>query len=239
MFIKRRNIVIISALLLTIITFFICFGALNSISYGEASATGVKIVLDAGHGGIDGGVVGSTTGVRESEINLKIVKKLEKYLVDAGMSVVLTRSSDAGLYGVASSSLKKRDMKKRKEIINSASPDLVVSVHQNKYSLSSRRGALVFFKEDDQNSQILANSIQKTFNEMDEAVRRCDALMGDYYILNCSKYPSVICECGFMSNKDDEALLVTDEYQDKIAYAIFKGIVVYFSQTSSKLNFDK
>ncbi len=229
---KRRNIIIISVLIITALTFVLCFGALSMTSTGEASSSKIKVVLDAGHGGIDNGITGVRTGVRESELNLKVVKKLEKYLIDAGMSVVLTRTSEAGLYGVATSSLKRKDMQKRKEIIHDAKPDVVVSIHMNKYSTSTRRGAQVFFKANDENGKLLADSIQSSFNQMKEAVRECTALKGDYYILNCSEYPSVIAECGFLSNPDDEALLVTDEYQDSVAYSIFKGIVGYLAQSS-------
>lgn len=229
---KRRSIFIVSVLLLTVITFIVCFGALAQKPIGEASSSNIKIVLDAGHGGVDGGVSGVNTGVKESEINLAVVKKLEKYLKGAGMSVVLTRSTDAGLYGVATSGLKKKDMAKRKEIISKAKPHLVVSVHMNKYSLSTRRGAQVFYKKGDEASKLLATVIQDCFNSMEEAVRTCSALTGDYYILNCTDYPSVICECGFLSNPDDEALLISEEYQDAVAYTIFKGIVAYLSKST-------
>ncbi len=228
---RRKRVVIVFVLLATLLTFIFCIGAITSRPASEATANKVKIVLDAGHGGIDGGVVGSITGIKESEINLKVVKKLEKYLVNAGMSVTLTRNSDAGLYGVATKNLKKKDMQKRKEIIDEVTPDLVVSVHMNKYSLATRRGAQVFFKESDEKSELLAMQIQKSFNEMEEASRECSILSGDYYILNCNEYPSVIAECGFLSNPDDEKLLVTEEYQDKIAYAIFKGIVGYLASS--------
>lgn len=233
--IKRRNIIIISVLIATALTFILCVGALYDKPVGNASANKIKIVLDAGHGGVDGGVIGVNTKVKESELNLKVVKKLEKYLIGAGMSVVLTRSTDAGLYGIASGNLKRKDMEKRKEIILKAQPHLVVSVHMNKFSLRERRGAQVFYKETDKNSELLAKSIQECFNEMKEASRECSALTGDYYILNCSDYPSVIAECGFLSNPNDEALLIDEEFQDEIAYAIFKGIVSYLAQSSNVL----
>ena len=163
-----------------------------------------------------------------------MVKKLEKFLVDAGFFVVLTRSTDAGLYGIATSNLKRKDMEKRREIIRKTSPDLVVSIHMNKYSLASRRGAQVFYKKNDEFGKILAESIQYSFNQMEQAVRTCNALTGDYYILNCSEYPSVIAECGFLSNIEDECLLITEEYQEDIAYAIYKGIAGYLAQSSFK-----
>ena len=232
MIVKRRKVLIVSVLIITALTFILCFGAINSVPIGEASSKNIKVVLDAGHGGVDGGVSGINTKVKESEINLAVTKKLQNYLQDAGMSVVLTRNSDAGLYGVATTNRKKKDMQKRSEIINKAQPNLVVSIHMNKYSNSTRRGAQVFYKKGDERGRMLADSVQQSFNLMEEAVRICSPLSGDYYILNCSNYPSIIAECGFLSNPNDEALLKTESYQDSIAYAIFKGIVGYLSQTT-------
>lgn len=229
---KKRSIIIISVLIITALTFVICFGALIKTNALGVESQGVKVVLDAGHGGIDSGVSGVNTGVKESQLNLDVVRKIQSYLTDAGITVVLTRSTDAGLYGVATSNLKKKDMEKRREIILSANPTIVVSVHMNQYSLSSRRGAQVFYKKDDASAKKLANSIQSSFNDMEEASRECSTLVGDYFILNCSSIPSVIAECGFLSNPEDEALLVTEEYRYKIAYAIFKGIIGYLSQAS-------
>ncbi len=233
---RRRNIIIISVLLIVALTFTICFSALLKTPTVDTSNK-IKIVLDAGHGGKDGGVSGINTGVKESELNLSIVKKLQKNLTDAGMSVILTRNSDAGLYGVATKNLKRKDMAKRKEIIHNAEPTLVISVHMNKYSLSSRRGAQVFYKDSDNNAKILAQNMQTELNLMEESVRTCSILKGDYYILNCSEYPSIIVECGFLSNPEDERLLIDDEYQNILAYTMFKGIVSYLSQMT--INFIK
>lgn len=229
---KRRNILIISVLIITAITFIVCLGALKENPVGSDNFSPVKIVLDAGHGGVDGGVSGINTKVKESELNLKIVKKLEQYLTSAGFTVILTRSSDAGLYGLATSGLKKKDMLKRKEIIEEANPNLVVSIHLNQYSLPSRRGAQVFYREDSEYSKALAISIQKSFNQMENASRECSVLTGDYYILNCTDYPSIIAECGFLSSPEDEALLITEKYQNELSYAIFKGIVEYLTVQS-------
>lgn len=230
--IKKNNLIISFVLILTFLTFVLCFGAISSNPVGSAYSAKIKIVLDAGHGGVDGGVVGVRTGVKESELNLKVVKKLEKHLVDAGFIVVLTRSSEVGLYGVANSSLKRKDMEKRKKIIEKTKPNLVVSVHMNQYSLSTRRGAQVFYNAKNDNSKLLAQSVQDSFNSMKEAVRNCSALSGDYYIIKCTDYPSIIAECGFLSSPEDEALLITDEYQENLAYTIFKGISTYLAQTT-------
>lgn len=232
--VKKRTVVIVATLLVTAITFIACFGALYS---GGAVGSGVgngdvRIVLDAGHGGKDGGVSGISSGIKESTLNLDVVKRIERHLVASGFSVTLTRSSDAGLYGVATSNLKKRDMLKRKEIITEAKPTLVVSVHMNAYALSSRCGAQVFYKAGSEEGKLLASLVQKSFNSMEKKTRECNALSGDYYILNCSEYPSIIAECGFLSNPEEEKLLLTEEYREDLAYAIFKGIINYLTETT-------
>ena len=230
--IKKGNLIISAVLLLTAFAFTLCFTSLLKKPPLETDAYAVKIVLDAGHGGIDGGVVGGMTRAKESELNLKVVKKLEKYFISAGFSVTLTRNSDAGLYGVATKNLKRTDMQKRKEIIEKVKPSVVISVHMNNYGLSSRRGAQVFYKKGDENGKLLANCVQGSFNSMKEAVRTCSALTGDYYILNCTNYPSIIAECGFLSNPEDEKLLTSEEFQDKIAYSLFAGAIDYLAQSS-------
>lgn len=229
---SKRNILIISTLLLTVFTFIICFSALSRSAYSENDNEMITVVLDAGHGGIDGGVFGRTTGVAERELNLEVTKKLEKLLIAGGFNVVLTRSTDAGLYGVATKARKKKDMQKRKEIIENSKPDLVVSIHMNYYPVSSRRGGQVFYNKESENGKRLAECIQKGFNEISEYPKDYSILTGDYYILSCTEYPSVICECGFLSNAEDEKLLISEEFQEKISYSIFQGIVNYLSLSS-------
>lgn len=228
---KRKNLIIVTVFALIAVTFVLCCTALIKSS-AATGKTAVKIVLDAGHGGIDGGVSGKITGVKESDINLSIVKKTEKYFIDAGINVVLTRSSEAGLYGVASATLKRRDMEKRREIIKKTQPTLVISVHQNFFPSSSRRGGQVFYASGRENSEKLAERVQNSLNALYEDVKDYTPLTGDYYILNCTEYPSIIAECGFLSNPKDEELLITEEFQNKIAYAIFAGTIDYLAQSS-------
>ena len=130
------------------------------------AATDAKmtVVLDAGHGGIDGGVTGKTTGIKESEINLAITLALKEELTDMGFEVILTRKTDAGLYDTTAKGFKKRDMQRRKEIIQAATPSLVISLHQNFYPSQSTRGAQVFYGKADDNSKRLANCLQTQLN---------------------------------------------------------------------------
>ncbi len=219
----------ISILLAVTVTFGICFFALARTA---AQAQRLTVVIDAGHGGVDGGVVGKTSGRKESDINLSISRYLQEEFEEAGFLVVQTRPTEAGLYGMATAGYKRRDMQKRAEIINSNSPALMISVHQNFFSLSSRRGAQVFFRENSENSRTLACSIQSALNNMPECVKKTDALKGDYYVLNCNDFPAVIVECGFLSNAEDEALLLSKEYQKRLASVIKEGALSYLAAGS-------
>ena len=230
-FYKHRVIFGFSALALAVVvTFCICFFA---IARTAGKSLRLTVVIDAGHGGVDGGVVGVESGVKESEINLAISRLLQKHFEDAGFRVVQTRPTEAGLYGAATTGYKKRDMKKRAEIINESAPVMMISVHQNFFSLSSRRGAQVFFRADSDTSHALANSVQSALNEMPECVKKSEALAGDYYVLNCSDYPSVIVECGFLSNPEDDALLNSADYQLKLVETIRLGALGYLSASAS------
>ena len=225
-----KTILVICSFLAIIFTFIVCVSAISTKAVkGDGKIT---VVLDAGHGGIDGGVTGVKTGVKESELNLMVVKKLQEYFIASDINVVLTRNSDAGLYGTATSGRKKRDMEKRRSIIEESKPALVISVHMNKYSISTRRGGQVFYKKTDEIGKLLALSIQKRFNALENAVKEYQPLSGDYYILNCTDYPSVIAECGFLSNPQDESLLITEAFQSKVAYAIFTGAMEFMTEKS-------
>ncbi len=223
---KKRVLIVVAAILIAGTVLGICCGV--SVS-SAASYQGEKvIVIDAGHGGIDAGVRGIATSCKESDINLAISRQLKNYFTAAGFKVVMTRTNNGGLYGSSSSGFKKRDMKKRKEIIESCNADMVISVHQNFCPIPSRRGGTVFFDKDSECGQRLANCVQSALNDMEECVSENTALTGDYYMLKCTKSPSVIVECGFLSNGDDDRLLNTEDYQKKIAYAVFKGAVAYY-----------
>lgn len=186
------------------------------------------IVIDAGHGGIDGGAVGKTTGKDENSLNLEYAITLKNILEKFNFKVVMTRNNLNGLYNSFSVNKKKDDMQKREEIIKSSNADLVVSIHMNSHSLRSYSGAQVFYKTNCESSEKLASSIQQVFLQTLPNARQT-ALVGDYYILNCSEITSVIVECGYLSNANDEALLIKPEYRDLVCYSIFVGILQYLS----------
>ena len=211
-----------------------CVRVLNAPVSAFSGADGkIKIALDAGHGGVDGGVSGRTTGVKESDLNLEITLALKAELEKTGFEVCLTRKTEAGLYDTVSKGFKKRDMQKRKEIIEACRPTLVVSLHQNYYPSTSTRGAQVFYKKDETQGMRLANLVQNALNDLykTQNVKPRNAMSADYFMLSCYPCPSVLVECGFLSNRADEALLVTKNWQSQLAQRLTAGIMAYFSES--------
>lgn len=192
---------------------------------------GMRIVLDVGHGGVDGGVCGIATGVKESDLNLDIAYCLKEKLEELGFAVTLTRKTEGGLYGTPTKGFKRRDMEKRKEIIEKTAPALVLSIHQNFYSSRNVRGGQVFYNAADEKSVILGKTVQTYLNELykEAGVKARESKAGEYFILQCTSYPSVIVECGFLSNAEDEKLLCTDGWKNRLAQQIASGVMAYFS----------
>ena len=187
------------------------------------------IVVDAGHGGIDNGVTGVKSGSDEADINLAISRYLKGQFTAAGFNCVMTRTTQSGLYGTTAPGFKKRDMQARKQIIEDCAADMVISIHQNYCPLPSRRGGTVFFNPSSESGEALAACIQEQLNLMPEAGASNQPLKGDYFMLKCTDSPSVIVECGFLSNAEDDALLNDESFQRALAYAVFKGAVNYLS----------
>ena len=205
-------------------------GAATAVTYDEDAFT---VVIDAGHGGMDGGVVGTTYNTKESDINLYIARSLRHYLIKNGYNVIMTRTKDVALSDGKTQNAKMSDMKKRAEIINLAKPDLMISIHQNSYPLSSVCGAQVFYDESSSLGKKAAEIFQQTLN--DSLKKSRVAKQEEYYVLQCSPYPSVLVECGFLSNPEEERLLLTAEYREKVAYAIYTSTVLYFDSLSENV----
>lgn len=185
---------------------------------GEVKEEMPLVVVDAGHGGKDPGKVG-IGGILEKDINLQIACKLEKYLEEQGFQVLMTRTEDV------SEESKMEDMKKRVELMNESMPLLVVSIHQNSYSDPSVTGAQVFYYTESKESQRAAQIIQEELRELEPQNRRQEKSESRFYMLKKTKAPTIIVECGFLSNKEDTEKLVQEEYQEKIAQTICNGII--------------
>ncbi len=225
MIIKKEHIILASVFIMAIVTTILCA---IYIPVSNSLVRGV-IVIDAGHGGMDGGV--SYGNMIEANINLENSRELKSILEDRGYKVVMTRDSTNSLAGKKSD-----DMKKRKDIILKCKPDLVVSLHINKYSDSRRRGVQVFYDDTKKNQDVgerfqhLINSnVNKKYAGRDDL----KSLGGDYYICKCTPYPAVIIECGFISNEGDRKLLNDSSYRTHLLTTIADGID---SMTLSKVS---
>lgn len=195
----------------------------RSISVFSLPTAKKVIVIDPGHGGFDPGKV-SSKGLKEKEINLLISEKLQEYLEQSGSYVIITRSEDKAL-----AEKKQDDLKQRRAITNTSNSDIMVSIHQNAFPKMGAKGAQVFYYNQSKEGKFLAKCIQDNLREFaDPDNNREIKANTDYYLLRTSEIPSVIIECGFLSNKEEEAKLDTEEYQEKIAWSIYLGIIEYF-----------
>ncbi len=184
------------------------------------------VVIDPGHGGSDPGSIGYKTKVKESELNLKLSKMLKEKLESSGINVVLTRETDDSLVEGSGKQWKKNDMEKRKELIKEIRPNMVISLHQNSYTNHSLRGAQVFYDKTSEISKQIAEYIQAEFKaNLNKAFKNTSP--GDYFMLKCTTAPSVIVECGFLSNAEDEKLLLSEDYQQQIVNCIYMGIIKF------------
>ena len=185
------------------------------------------VIIDPGHGGTDPGSIGYKTKVHEDVLNLKMSLLLKKRLESAGINVVMTRQTQDALIEGRGRKWKRAEMEERRKLIVKTRPNMVISLHQNSFTNHSLRGAQVFYDKTSEISRQIAESIQEQFKiNLDKSIKAPSP--GDYFMLKCSSAPSVIIECGFLSNEEEELLLQTDEYQEKIIDSIYKGIVNFF-----------
>lgn len=188
------------------------------------------IVIDAGHGGSDPGKIGINNAA-EKDINLEIALKLKKVFEENNVKVVLTRDSDRGLYSEEATNKKVEDMQNRCQIIDEANALFTLSIHQNSYTTPDIKGAQVFYYGQSQKGKELAEFLQRALIEqVDPQNHRAAKANESYYLLKKTSTPTVIVECGFLSNPTEAALLLQDDYQDKLVDAIYTGVSAYLSK---------
>lgn len=184
------------------------------------------IVVDAGHGGSDPGMV--TEELKEKDLNLAIAKMLKTHLEKEGYYVEMTRTEDTGLYQEGSRNKKAQDMQNRVAFIAEKTPLLTVSIHQNSYPDPSVKGPQVFYYADSAEGEKLADCIQKQMNERLETENPREAKGNtSYYLLKKSSGVLNIIECGFMTNPQEAASLQDKGYQQKVVEAVGAGITDY------------
>ncbi|ACL77184.1 N-acetylmuramoyl-L-alanine amidase [Ruminiclostridium cellulolyticum] len=243
--ISKKNILFVVLLLLMSITILSIGLTVNyskpvTADGNKAPAEGVApavrtVILDAGHGGEDPGAVSDYSGLKEKDVNLNIVMLLKRLMEKDNYKVILTRDSDRLVYTTESNNIiqkRREDLTRRKGIMDDSSADLVVSVHLNKFPQAQYHGAQVFFPPKSDTSKKLADEIQNAIRlNVDNANDRVALVKKDpIMILKNLKTTTVIVECGFLSNVDEEKKLAAEDYQNKLASAIKKGIDSYYKK---------
>ena len=184
------------------------------------------IVIDVGHGGSDPGKVG-IQGIKEKDVNLAIARYLKDYLIAEDYTVYMTRETDQGLYDESVSNKKKSDLSNRIQFVQKKNASCMISIHQNSYPDTIQHGAQTFFYEGREEDKNFAQYVQDSLLTFDPSNTRQIKSSTSYYILKNAQVPSILIECGFLSNPEETANLTDPNYQKQIAYAIAIGTCRY------------
>lgn len=229
---RKRMMIIIGAIFVSIFSYLLGSSHMyETVETVSLPVSGKTVILDAGHGGEDQGAE-SANGITEAQTNLKITLKVQKLLEQSGCTVILTRSDDNAIYDIDKQTLRQKkisDIRNRVKIGNNSSADIFVSIHLNKIPQPEYYGWQTFYKSSNEQSKKLATSLQNSLNEsIQKENKRVPLKIDNVYIIKNVEIPTSIVECGFLSNPEEEAQLQTEEYQDKIAWGIYTGIIGYF-----------
>ena len=197
------------------------------------------IIIDAGHGGVDGGA--TDNGLLEKDINLSIALKLRDLLTADGYKIVMTRETDVSIHDPSASTIREKknsDLKRRVEIINSDDNNILISIHQNRFEQSTYSGTQMFYSYNNENSILLAEEMRKSIVNFLQPENKRGLKKSDdsIYLLKKAKVPAVIIECGFLSNVEEAQKLASEDYQQKMAFSIYCGIVGYNNLNSRDKN---
>lgn len=227
----RKKVLIICALLMS----GLLFGSVMVISLHAGAFTPdntVKVIVDAGHGLPDGGAVG-VGGTIEQAINLEIAKKVREVLEAKGISVIMTRETDYGLSTAKRATIREmkiEDMKKRMQIMKKSNADLFISIHMNSYNNEKAEGLRIFYSHNFEAVKPLAESIQARMSDVTGAkmsvVKTADTKL---YLLKNPPVASILLECGFLSNPEEEKKLSSEDYQSRLAWAVADAIEKYYA----------
>ncbi len=223
--IKKTYLILTGVLL----TFLLC--TIFIVALASEKNESPTIIIDAGHGEPDGGCVGADK-TKEATLNLSVSKKLENMLSE-DYNVIMTRTTENGIHDKNLKSIaekKRSDMRKRQSLKSSSNADIFVSIHMNKFEQQKYYGAQVIYDKTNENAKLLAEEIQSELAKIDPTNKRqAMAAEKSVFLLKSSPVPSVIVECGFLSNPSELEKLKSDEYQSQISNAINNGIRNYFS----------
>lgn len=234
--IRKDKILITTIVLIAVVL--AAFGMISGINFSTTKATNNTpknkiVVLDAGHGGEDPGAVSDFSSIREKEINLYIASKVKELLEAENFTIIMTREDNTLKYSEGTTNIvqkRRQDLLQRKKVMDESGADLVVSIHLNKFPQEKYYGAQVFYPPNSPESKTAAELLQKSLREIVDPENKREAMLkkAEIIILKSIKVPTVIVECGFLSNQQEESKLSKIEYQDKLALAIKEGIMKYY-----------
>ncbi|MCM8710761.1 N-acetylmuramoyl-L-alanine amidase CwlD [Clostridium sp. SYSU_GA19001] len=230
--IKKRAI-LVSTLIFTLLVYSIVKNVIPAAAENDSTSNKKTILIDVGHGGYDGGAEGKS-GTKEKDVNLKISLKLRDSLIEKGYNVIMTRDTDKALLDEDKKTTRKKaqDIANRCKIKEQSQADLFISIHQNHFPQGKYYGAQVWYSNNNK-SQSLAHIMQENLKiDLNHDNKRVEKpAKNDYKILSCNDtMPSVLVECGFLSNYEEEQRLLSEEYQQKIVDSLVKSINMYFSK---------
>lgn len=221
------------------LTLFVALIAIANVTNNSSAVSAVPssnhiIILDPGHGGADGGAL-AEDGTIEKDLNLKIALKVQNLLQQSGCTVFMTRSDDRSLSTIEDEINKMRkvaDLNNRRVLVDKLDVDAFVSIHMNTFQDSQYFGSQTFYSSSPADSKYLADYIQEEIRLIDpQNQRETKNGSGSIFILNDVSIPSVVVECGFLSNEMDLERLKSEDYQNKLAGAIYNGIVRFYSNS--------
>lgn len=227
---NRKTIILIFTLTISLVAVILfCFISISTITQSVNKTIEFKptIIIDPGHGGEDGGA--TVNNILEKNINLSIAIKLKDIFESNGFSVIMTRDTDSDLSD-NNTNKKFSDLNKRVSIFNSSLNNIVISIHQNKFTNSKYRGAQVFYSDNNENSKTFAECISMSINNLLQPYnnRQTKLAGSEIFILDKTDVPAVLVECGFLSNAEDISLVTDENYQTKLAFTIYLGFLDYY-----------
>lgn len=208
----------------------------KSISTGASAQEKPVILIDAGHGGEDGGA--GENGVQEKDVNLSVALQLRDLLELSGFQTVMTRETDVSIYDDSAATVREKkvsDLRNRLKLIQQYPNCTFLSIHQNQFSESKYHGAQMFYSKNDSRSKLLAEKLQSSFVSLlqPENQREIKEATKDIYLLWNAQVPAVIVECGFLSNPEEAEKLDDASYQKKLAFTIYIGLLQYWQKNGT------
>lgn len=234
-FVRKLTLAVMVVVLLGVCAAVAAFQQEMPVTAEALPLSGWRILVDPGHGGYDGGAKARDSGVWEKVINLAVAKQVEKSLTALGAAVFMTRTGDEDLCTddrPANKTMKREDMENRIALAVEAKVDMVLSIHMNEYRQRSQSGPQVFYRQGCDSGRLLAGAMQEALIAALSPRKERSAMAGDYFILQLD-VPSVLIECGFISNAAEEKLLLSADYQVKLGQAIADGVESYAALTAA------